>query len=202
KEFKDFCRKQGIRLTNTSPYNPTANGIVERMNKAIAHIVRINKTETIQAICRTAEIYHNHTVHNSLKTMPYALAFNEILIDPRKPKVDLLDQAMQSQRENQMKNQQKMNQTRTDHLFQKGDRVYVCSPHNTKLSQRFDGPYTVMEVSHSKNRLKLKSDTGEFYTNIKNIRLEGGSMSRTAASPDTLISTISADDFSVIQKTE
>ncbi|KRH92392.1 transposable element, partial [Pseudoloma neurophilia] len=37
KEFKDFCRKQGIRLTNTSPYNPTANGIVERMNKAIAH---------------------------------------------------------------------------------------------------------------------------------------------------------------------
>ena len=57
-----------------------------------------------------------------------------------------------------------------------------------------------MEVSHSKNRLKLKSEAGEFYTNVKNIRLEGGSMSSTSASPDTLSPTTFAEDSKLIQQ--
>ena len=114
---ENFCDKHNIKLINTSPYNPTANGIVERMNKAIAHIIRMNQTETIQSICRTAEIYHNNTMHNSLKAIPYALAFNLIPTDPRKLKVDHLERAMQSQRQSQIQNEERMNQKRTEYFF-------------------------------------------------------------------------------------
>ena len=35
KNFKDFCRKNGIIMETTAPYSPAQNGIAERLNRTL-----------------------------------------------------------------------------------------------------------------------------------------------------------------------
>ena len=37
-EFKDFCRKEGIRRELIAPHNPQQNGVAERKNKTIVGV--------------------------------------------------------------------------------------------------------------------------------------------------------------------
>ena len=39
-EFKDFCRKEGIRRELIAPHNPQQNGVVERKNRMILGAAR------------------------------------------------------------------------------------------------------------------------------------------------------------------
>ncbi|MCO5587916.1 hypothetical protein L7F22_041868 [Adiantum nelumboides] len=40
KAFQDFCEAKGIKQELTAPYNPSQNGIAERMNRTIQEKVR------------------------------------------------------------------------------------------------------------------------------------------------------------------
>eukprot|EP01018_Ginkgo_biloba_P013209 Gb_00777 [translate_table: standard] len=39
-EFKDFCKKNGIRRQLTTPYTPQQNGVVERKNRTVMEMAR------------------------------------------------------------------------------------------------------------------------------------------------------------------
>lgn len=40
REFHDFCRKSGIQIQYTFPYNPEMNGVAERMNRTLVEKTR------------------------------------------------------------------------------------------------------------------------------------------------------------------
>ena len=40
KAFQDFCDAKGIRREFTDPYNPSQNGVYERMNRTIQEKIR------------------------------------------------------------------------------------------------------------------------------------------------------------------
>jgi transposase InsO family protein len=40
-EFKDFCRKEGIRRELIAPHNPHQNGVVKGKNRTIVGAVRV-----------------------------------------------------------------------------------------------------------------------------------------------------------------
>ena len=40
KAFQDFCDAKGIKQELTGPYNPSQNGVVERMNRTMQEKVR------------------------------------------------------------------------------------------------------------------------------------------------------------------
>ena len=39
-EFKDFCKKVGIKRELTTPYNPQQNGVTERKNRSIMEVFK------------------------------------------------------------------------------------------------------------------------------------------------------------------
>ncbi|KAG0442046.1 Retrovirus-related Pol polyprotein from transposon TNT 1-94 [Dictyocoela muelleri] len=47
-KFEQFLIDNNIKHVKTTPYNPTSNGISERVNASIANILRINKGKSLK----------------------------------------------------------------------------------------------------------------------------------------------------------
>ncbi|KAG0429710.1 hypothetical protein DMUE_5726 [Dictyocoela muelleri] len=54
----------------TSPYNPTCNGISERLNATIKNKLRIYKGESLNEIVKKIEVNLNFSFHSTLKASP------------------------------------------------------------------------------------------------------------------------------------
>ncbi|KAL0901956.1 hypothetical protein ABMA27_007099 [Loxostege sticticalis] len=76
-EFKEYCRQCNIRLFNTIPYWPQANGEVERQNRDILKrlkISHINKTDLKESVWEYLMMY-NSTPHSVTGKSPAELFF-------------------------------------------------------------------------------------------------------------------------------
>lgn len=62
-DFNDFIKKYDIKHVMTSPYNPTANGISERINSTIKNILRIYKGHNLRQIIQKIEVNLNYCYH-------------------------------------------------------------------------------------------------------------------------------------------
>lgn len=71
KKFIDFATKYSIKHTTTSPYNPTANGISERLNQTISTAMRMFKNEAIENISRKLKkrLNFNNIVQQDIRLM-------------------------------------------------------------------------------------------------------------------------------------
>ncbi|KAG0442535.1 Gag-Pro-Pol polyprotein, partial [Dictyocoela muelleri] len=68
--FSDLLKSYDIQHIKTSPYNPTANGISERINSNIKNVLRIYKGSELSSVIQKVEINLNLTHHSILKASP------------------------------------------------------------------------------------------------------------------------------------
>ncbi|KAG0441345.1 Gag-Pro-Pol polyprotein [Dictyocoela muelleri] len=73
KKFENFLFDNVISHVKTSPYNPTSNGISERINSAIAYILGMNKGSSLKKAVKKVEIHLNFTHHTILNASPMEL---------------------------------------------------------------------------------------------------------------------------------
>ncbi|KAG0441764.1 Gag-Pro-Pol polyprotein [Dictyocoela muelleri] len=69
-EFKNFMKKHDIQHIMTTPFNPTCNGISERINLTIKNILRIYKNETLAQTIKKIEINLNFIFHSIINASP------------------------------------------------------------------------------------------------------------------------------------
>ena len=74
-EIKDFYNKNGIKLINPAPFNPSSNGLAERAVQTVKS--GLNKFRSGSLQTRLARFLYNYrsTVHSGLKTTPAEVLF-------------------------------------------------------------------------------------------------------------------------------
>lgn len=70
-EFKDLCTVHNIKHILTTVYNPECNEIVDRVNKIIGKILRINKGSPLSTIGDKIQLRLNEPVHRSTREIPF-----------------------------------------------------------------------------------------------------------------------------------
>ncbi|KRH92385.1 putative transposable element, partial [Pseudoloma neurophilia] len=69
-EFLEFCTSRSIQHIKTAPYNPSSNGIVERLNKFIGLGLRMIETGTLEEKIKQIQIAYNNTYHTVIQAIP------------------------------------------------------------------------------------------------------------------------------------
>ncbi|KAF0985435.1 hypothetical protein HZS_4988 [Henneguya salminicola] len=74
--------KHGIQASYISTYNPSANGISERINSIINAVLKIFKGFKIEEVLNKVNMRLNHSYHRILNSSPFELKEKYSYLDP------------------------------------------------------------------------------------------------------------------------
>lgn len=167
-EFKEYTKGLGAKNIFSTPYNPTGNGIAERINSKITFAMCHFKHLGIQNCIELAQRKLRHSYNRSLKTIPSTLISNT-------DNKSQLDQAYKNLVKNSIQNMSKINKKRNTSIkYKKDDIVYAKSRENGKMAPKWIGPYRISNVQLGEQVVRLENNTRSFTINIKHIRPLGG----------------------------
>lgn len=172
KELQKLCESYSIKQTFTSPYNPTANGISERLNSTILNGLRLLKNEDFKTAIQKIQEADNLTFHSTIETSPIIAAdlsntpFKQLEIRvPNQKKI------LEKIKEKNQKTLRKLNKARiSSFTYMKGMEVMIKSQSTNKLDNPWIGPYTI-EGTRAEGNSILVNMNGIFkWHNIKAIK--------------------------------
>ena len=169
KEFKELLYNFGISDTSTTPYNPQANSICERMHQEVGNILRClihsNPPRTLanakalvdSALATTMHVLRTN-ISQSTGNSPGALAFHRDMIMDIPLQADM--RAIRARRQLKVdEDLRRANARRYDFDYQPGQQVLVKRHEFTKLGERWDGPFQVLRA-HTNGTLTLQAAPG------------------------------------------
>ena len=158
KEFKllfdEMRENYGMTKKLSSPYNPQANGIIERIHQVINDMLRTFELEEQQLdpqepwsrILSAVAFAVHSTYHTTLEATPAQLIFGRDMLLPVQFQADWAQIRMRRQAAIN-KNNFKENKSRIPHHYQVGDLVMIKHQGTRrKLSSPFSEPYPVERV--------------------------------------------------------
>lgn len=159
KTTKQKLRELGIKQKFTSPYNPTCNGISEKINSHIINVLRIYKNKSIPIIVKTIEKRINDVANTTVGLTPASLkekfyqdnTFTLIRNNIRKSKV--------------------LNKSRKTHEYNIGDKILIRKQTKDKLDALYEGPFTIKAANGEQFHVEELGDKKtKKISNIKNIK--------------------------------
>ncbi|XP_055634002.1 uncharacterized protein K02A2.6-like [Toxorhynchites rutilus septentrionalis] len=145
-EFKNFCNQYGIKLRNSTPYWPQANGEVERVNGMLKKHLKISQVEDTdwKWDLRMCVLTYNSTPHSTTGVAPSVLMFGRVMKD-KLPSISvdsgkILEEVKDRDREQKQKSEEYTNVRRhaRNSNLQSGDIVVVKRPMKEhKLASNF-----------------------------------------------------------------
>jgi transposase InsO family protein len=148
--FKRRLAALGIIPRPTTPKNPRANSICERMHQVVGNTLRVLIADAVYAT--------RCTYHSSLKTTPGGLAFGrDMILD-----VPLVNDLYQIQQRRQSLIDQRLieaNAKRFSYDYNVGEEVLKLVYNPAKLEPRAIGPYTITRV-HTNGTLSIQITPG------------------------------------------
>jgi hypothetical protein len=167
--FAEMCDNYGIQKKNTTPYNPQANGIVERVHQVLGDALRTFELENRELdehdpwspFLAAAAYAIRSTYHTTLEATPAQLTFGRDMLLPIHFKADwarLKHKRQQAINENNARE----NSKRIQHVYHPGDKVLKTIPGVTpKLHAPRKGPFVVEKVNANGTALIRKGAVTE-----------------------------------------
>ncbi|KAH9409244.1 hypothetical protein TYRP_010245 [Tyrophagus putrescentiae] len=159
KQFQDFLRKHEIAMTFVAVNHPSANGIVERVNRTIVDRLRCKRLEFPKKAWSTHVVEcideYNNSVHTATRYTPSFLLTGS---DPDglfsgESLVDARIIAFEFSKRDHALNSLHHDSHRRDPVIVPGEPVYVQAKHSLNrgmLDPRFEGPFPVVEkIGHT-----------------------------------------------------
>lgn len=169
-EMKDYCFDNGIKLTHTTPYYPSANGEVERQNRSILKVLKISKQQNADWKAGLQEYLYMYSVtpHSVTGVAPAELMFGRRFRDliPHFP-LQALDDSELRDRDRTVKYQAKTYRDEKvgakESLVSLGDEVLMKNvlPQN-KLASKFL-PTPAKVIDRRGNSVTLETQDGQTY---------------------------------------
>ncbi|KAG0419999.1 Pol polyprotein [Dictyocoela roeselum] len=173
-KFKKFLKNHNIKHVLTSAYNPTCNGISERINSTIATICKISGRSTIPSLIKNISIGLNLPCHSKLKTSPFEMIFKYSILDVSRRNLSKKIQKLKREEAMNIKiDNQKMNQGRIKHQYKIGGLIYKKTHYPDKILDKWKGPFKITKII--KNDTFIIDEVNKLNrVNIKNIKPFGG----------------------------
>ncbi|KAG0420421.1 Transposon Tf2-6 polyprotein [Dictyocoela roeselum] len=165
-EFKNYLDKLGIKHIKTSAYNPTSNGISERINQTIIKVLKIFKGNTIKKITILILKNLNQCYNTAIQNFPEKI-LDGYKNDKYQTEIEKVKQLNELKRQKTLEN---INKNRKDFDFKIDDMVLHKNHLKGKLESKYEGPYLITRVFNNKNIVEIEKQNGLFRVNIKNIK--------------------------------
>ena len=168
--WKDFYSENGIFCKTTSVYNPTGNSPVEHKNSQIATSLRIYKKEGLREAIKKAKQRINYTSNVRLRLAPAKIlecrSDLDLLNRNLLPQVETLVDADKQNKERKLQ----INNSLRKALELDNVKTVMRKNHSSdKLSERWKGPFELVEHGNDGNTVKINEGTKVTTQNIKNI---------------------------------
>jgi transposase InsO family protein len=172
REFEEFLSNNRTKHLLTTPYNPTSNGISERINSTIIQVLRMSKHETIASIITSINFRLQNLHHRSILASPNELACQQSIFDPLKRILEFpVEASIKNSKNNSEHERSKRNEKRiTNYNYNIGTKVYKRNQIHTKLDSLWSGPFTITKIFPNKNTFLLNDGTKTIQANLKQIR--------------------------------
>ncbi|KAG0439135.1 Transposon Tf2-9 polyprotein, partial [Dictyocoela muelleri] len=171
RKFENFLNDNGITHIKTSPYNPTANGISERINYSIANILRMNKGKSLKDIVKKIEVHLNLTHHTILNASPLEFINKFSVFDPLARDLSNNLAGVKIREKNKKESEMKRkNKLRCEIKLNVGDKVLRRNVVQDKILDRYLGPFEVIKVSEDYGNVWIMEGKRLVRHNVKNLK--------------------------------
>ncbi|KRH94363.1 pol polyprotein, partial [Pseudoloma neurophilia] len=171
--FEKFCIERNIKHLKTSPYNPTCNGIAERINQTIRLGIATKRKEVdFHKQIEFIQNGYNNTYHTTIDKIP-----NEIYVlwKNRSKNYTKYEQTVkkmnQMARERSETNVIEINKKRLEHKYNIGDQVLVRN--NTRMNKTdeiYSGPFVVLKIETKNQQIKIENNQKILTRNMKQVK--------------------------------
>ena len=154
KEFEDLLEEAGIKHVFTTPYQPSSNGAVERVNRTVIQFLRgLSKDgSTWDSVLPKAVVIYNNTYHESIGRTPSQMIINVAHKVSPSPKINNNKEYWKIGNPNFLPHRV------GDFVLKKIERSGRLNVH--KLSEKFSGPYRVSKVQPNKVAYEVEDPEG------------------------------------------
>ena len=132
---------------------------MERSNSFIGNIVRTARTLTKEELEQHINFAYNNSNHRRLRFSPNEMKNKRSYWDPFNRTLDVNYEEINTRVQNASKKDFLRKGRNIAHDYAPGELVLLKMQQRRKADSRYSGPYKILEVSKSKNRVKL--DLGE-----------------------------------------
>jgi hypothetical protein len=179
-EFQETLADNGIIPRPTTPKNPQANSICERMHQTVGNSLRVLTREArprgvsdarrlVDSAIADAVFALRSTYHSALNTTPGGLAFGRDMI-LNLPLITDLELIQKRRQELIDKRLIAANAKRFSYDYQVNDEVLKLVYKPNKMDPRAEGPYTIEQV-HQNGTLTIRTAPGTIERiNIRNVK--------------------------------
>ncbi|KAG0420322.1 Transposon Tf2-9 polyprotein, partial [Dictyocoela roeselum] len=169
--FKNLMKKYGIKHVTSAPYNPTGNGVVERINKEIGIVLRLSRGSNVKELKDKIWIRLNCTFNRNTGYPPYEIyykrpIFKNINVNVNINKDKILDK-LKLQRRSYKKYLEK---NRIPVKYVVGDMILIKNNAQDKMKSKWIGPFNVTRVSQSGNNIYVETKNKIMRVSVKNCR--------------------------------
>ncbi|CAB9510525.1 Retrotransposon protein [Seminavis robusta] len=175
--FEELVENYGLTKKPSSPYNPQANGIVERVHQVLGNMLRTFELEEEEldghdpwsSFLSAAAYAIRSTYHTTLEATPAELIFGRNMLLPVQFKADW--EAIRARRQAMInKNNERENSKRIAHTYSIGDMVSKARPGILrKLRRKRDGPFTVTHV-YTNGTIRIRQGAISERINIRRVQ--------------------------------
>jgi transposase InsO family protein len=162
-DFTELLDSYGIKHVPTSTYNPQGNAINERTHSFINNALRISSgthwPDRLPAIAWSLRT----TFHRHLGCAPSEIVFGTLMLDchSRKDISSLIKAVATREKNNKVKNNDRVNKARIPYSFAIGQQVFIKTINPSKYEHRYIGPFPILDVFPDKNICRIdRTDRG------------------------------------------
>ena len=176
--FQELVRNYSLRPKPSTPYNPQANGIIERVHQVLNDCLRtfelqkeeLNEKDPWTPFLSATAFAIRSTYHTTLQATPAQLIYGRDMILPIQFKADWA--AIQSRRQSIINaNNARENRKRIPYQYKVGDKVCLerSRLRAAKLDRLRDGPYVVSKVN-TNGTLEITKGVVTQLVNIRRVK--------------------------------
>ncbi|KAG0436051.1 Retrovirus-related Pol polyprotein from transposon opus, partial [Dictyocoela muelleri] len=170
-KFKDHLKKLDIQHIMTSPYNPTGNSIVERINLEIGLCLRLTRGESIKKLKEKIWIRLNLLNNRNLGYSPYEIYHNSSIFQNNKIEIKINNEILKRKLGKiQKENIKKSNEKRIKVKYSEGQDILLKNFSQDKVIKKWNGPYKFIRIKNGENSAVIDKGNKKVTVSIKNIR--------------------------------
>ena len=166
--FKELLINLNIKHITTTPYNPTGNSIVERLNQEIGKKLRIGKGDKFVELIKKIQDTCNESYNRMIEQIPYEVMFQRKINNAEKSNIVITEECVNEAIKRKLIGE---NKTVEKNPLRVGDKVFIKNFNPLKLASPWKGPFEIIKIGGNENTFWIDWGNKETLENIKRLKL-------------------------------